>query len=120
MEGKRTELSGGSGTLKPVAEVLKVFRAGFELQHFPDHRREVCQQADRSEWRRIGGPRRTPRRREYERIFNRGQRHPLVIQPDCEQTIRTAHYARRPRRRTIRFENPPHVFALFHCLFHCR
>jgi hypothetical protein len=119
MEGRRTELSGGSGTLKSVAEVLEVFRANFELQNVPDHRMPAT---DRAEWRRIGGPRRTPLAAARIRAF------PTVSSDTPSSYSRAANKrsARRttparPRRRTIRFENPLHVFvALFHCLFHCR
>src|ERR1019366_5145940 len=40
--GMRPELSLLSGALEFVAEVLKVFLADLQLQHFFDHRREVC------------------------------------------------------------------------------
>ena len=78
VEGK-TELSGGSGTLEFVAEVPEVFRSDLELQNFLDHRREVSQRPDRTERRGIGRSRRTPRRREYQRVLNCGQRHVAVI-----------------------------------------
>jgi hypothetical protein len=113
VEGK-TELSGGSATLKFVAEMPEVFRADLELQNFFDHRREVSQRPNRTERRSIGRSRRTPRRRKYQRMFNCGQSHAAVIQLSREQAIRTAHQAGSVRRQTIRFENPPHIVALVH------
>jgi len=113
VEGK-TELSGGSATLKFVAEMPEVFRADLELQNFFDHRREVSQRPDRTERRGIGRSRRTPRRREYQRILNCGQQHAAVIHLSRKKAVRTAHHAGSARRQTIRIENPPHILALVH------
>ena len=109
-----TELSCGSGALEFVAEVLEVFRADLELQHLFDHRREVRERWQRPERRSIRRPRRTPRRRKCQRVLDCGWKHAAVIQLSCKDTIRTSNHARGTRRRTIRFENLPHILALFH------
>ena len=45
--GRGELLSCRSGALEFVAEVLKVFLADLQLEHFFDHRQEVCQRTDR-------------------------------------------------------------------------
>jgi hypothetical protein len=76
---RKKQLSGGSGTLEFVAEVPEVFGSDLELQNFFDHRCEVSQGPNRPERRGIGRSCRTPRRSEYQRILNCGQRHAAVI-----------------------------------------
>src|SRR5665213_4064406 len=56
LEVWREELLGGGDALEFVAEVLKVFRADFQLQNFVDHRREVRQRTNDSERCCIGRP----------------------------------------------------------------
>jgi hypothetical protein len=64
-------LSRRSDTLEFMAEVLKVFRADLQLQYFFDHRREVCQGADRSQRRGTGGPDESPYCSQHEGVLNR-------------------------------------------------
>lgn len=45
------------------------------------------------------------------RILYRLQRHTAVVQLDRQQTVGTTYDSRRPRRRTIRFQNAPNIFA---------
>ena len=68
-------LSRRGGALEFVAEVLKVFLADLQLQYFFDHRREVCQRADRSQRRGASGPYEPPCRSQHEGVLNRFQRH---------------------------------------------
>src|SRR5260370_32482738 len=69
--GKGEMLSRRGGTLEFVAEVLKVLLADLQLQYFFDHRREVCQRADRSQRRGAGGPYEPPGRGQNEGALNR-------------------------------------------------
>jgi hypothetical protein len=114
IEGKRAKLPCAGGALEFVAEVLKVCLTDVQMEDFLDHRREVRQRPNRPEWWRMGRPRRTPRRRKGQRILDGFQRHAPFLQFSCKQTIRPADHARCSRRRTIRFESPPDILALFH------
>jgi len=71
--------------MEVVAEMPEVFRPDLKLQNFLDHRREVSQRPNRTERRSIGRSHRTPRRSEYQRILNCGQRHAAVVQLRCKK-----------------------------------
>src|ERR1700683_396561 len=60
--GEGELLSCRSGALEFVAEVLKVFLADLQLEHFFDDRQEVRQRTNDSERRNIGGPGQPARR----------------------------------------------------------
>ena len=112
--GRGELLSRRSGTLEFVAEVLKVFLADLQLQYFFDHRREVCQRADRSQRRGAGGPYESPCRSQYEGVLNRFQGHAALVQLGRQQSVRSADGAARARSHTIGVQKPAHIVALFH------
>jgi hypothetical protein len=103
-----------SGTLEFVTEVLKVFRADLQLQYFFDHRREVCQRADRSQRRGAGGPYEPPCRSQNEGVLNRFQGHAALVQLGREHPVRTADDAARARSRTVGIQKPAYLVALLH------
>ena len=105
-------LSCRGAALEFVAEVLKVFPADLQLQHFFDHQCEVGQPADRSQGSCAGGPYEPPCRGPNERVLNRFERHAALVQLGREHSVRTAHRARSPWRRPIRFQQAAHVIAL--------
>ena len=107
-------LSRRSGTLEFVAEVLKVFLADLQLQYFFDHRREVCQRADRSQRRGAGGPYEPSCRSQYEGVLNRFQGHAALVQLGRQQSVRAADGAARARSHTVGIQKPAHIVALFH------
>jgi hypothetical protein len=113
VEGK-TELSCEGGTLEFAAEVPEVFRADLELLYFLDHRSEVSQRPNPTERRSIGRSRRSPRRREYQRILNCAERHAAVVQLRRKRTIRASNHADCAGRCPISFQNLPHILALLH------
>src|SRR5665213_766495 len=114
LEVWREELLGGGDALEFVAEVLKVFRADFQLQNFVDHRREVRQRTNDSERCCIGRPCRAPRRRRSQRVSDCFERQATLIQMVCKEAIRAARHARSARSRAISVENPLHILAMFH------
>jgi hypothetical protein len=61
-----------SNALEFLAEVLKVFPADLQFQHFFDRRREVSQREYRTQ-RSGGGPNDSPRRSQDERVLDRFQ-----------------------------------------------
>ena len=71
VRGMGSGLPRRSGTLEFEAEVLKVSLADLQLEYFFDHRREVCQRADRSQRRGAGGPYETPGGSQNEGVLNR-------------------------------------------------
>ena len=114
VRGRSELLSGRGSTLESVAEVLKVFLSDLQLQYFFDHRREVCQRADDAERRSIGGARQATRGGESQRILDRFQRHAALVQLDGEQTVGAAHHTASAGSRSIGFQKPADIFALFH------
>jgi len=109
------------GAPEVAAKVLKVFPANIQLQHLFDHRREVSQRADRTQRSYAGGPHDAPRRSQDERILDRFERHPALVQFDCEQTVRPTHDSGGSRRGAIGIEKPANIVALidvsmFHAL----
>jgi len=112
--GMGSVLSHRSGTLEFVAEVLNVFLADLQLQYFFDHRREVCQRADRSQRRSAGGPYEPPCRGQHEGVLNRFQGHTALVQSARQHSIRTADGAARARSHTVGVQKPADIVALFH------
>ena len=80
VRGMESELSRRIGTLEFVAEVLKVVPADLQLLYFFDHRREVCQRADRSQRRGAGGPYEPPCRSQNQCVLDRFQGHAALVQ----------------------------------------
>ena len=112
--GRGETLSRRRGTLEFVAEVLKVFLADLQLQHFFNHRREVRQRPDRSERRGAGGPYEPPCRSQYKGVLNRVQRHAALVQLGRQHPVGTANDTARARSHTVGVQKPAHIVALLH------
>ena len=108
------ELSCRRGALEFEAEVLKVFLADLQLQHFFNHGREVCQRADRSQRHGVDGPYEPPCRSQNEGVLDRFQGHAAFVQLGREHSIRAAHNTRSAWRRTIGCQEPPDILVLRH------
>src|SRR5450432_1608881 len=107
-------LSCRGGALELMTEVVKVFLADVQLQYFFDHRREVCQRADRSQRRGAGGPYESPCRGKHEGVLNRFQWHAALVQLGRQHPVRTADGATRTRSQSVGVQKPAHIVAMFH------
>jgi hypothetical protein len=92
--------------------MLKVFLTDLQLQDLFDHRREVCQRADRSQRRGSGGPYEPPRRSQYESVLNRVQRYAAFMQLGRQHPVRTADDAARARSHAVGVQKPADIVAL--------
>ena len=114
VRGRGELLACRSSALEFVAEVLKVFLADLQLEHFFDHGHEVCQRADRSQRRGAGGPDHAPRRSQNECVLHRFEGHAALVKLGREHSIRPTHGAARARSRTVSFEEPPDILVSLH------
>src|SRR5436305_8731695 len=77
--------------LEFLPEVLIVFRADLQLQHFFDHWRKVGQRADRTQRRRACRTYHSPRRCQDECVLDSVQRHAAFVQSGRKRAVRTTH-----------------------------
>src|SRR6266516_3760370 len=114
MGARRSKLRGGCELGDSMAEMPEVVGADLEMQDLFDHRREVRQRADDPERRSIGGARQTPCGGKSQRVLDRLERHPALVQLDGEQTVGAADGAARAGSRSIGFQKPAYIIALLH------
>src|SRR5438093_13540039 len=114
MQSDRTKLSGWCEAYDAIAQMVEVLGTNLKTQNLFNDRREVGQRANDREGRSIGGARQTPRGGQCQRVLDRIERHAALVELGREQTVPAAPGAARAISRTLGFQPPADIAALFH------
>ena len=95
--------------VKLLTEILEIAGADAEFKHFLDHRQEIGQRANRTQWRSIGPANQPAGRRQNEGVFDHGARDASLVELSSQPAVGTADGSHRSWCLAIRLQHPANI-----------
>jgi predicted dehydrogenase len=101
-----------------VPQVVEVVWTDVRLQHLLDHRKEIRQRANRTQWRRPGRADQAPRGCQHQGVFDHHHGKAALVELGSQHPVRSAHRPHRARRFPVRLQDLANVFLLLAAVVH--